>query len=71
MAWKRRRRSLLLVALLTILLGGLSSCATSGGGVTIPRNGGSGVTPAGSYSIPVTISADGVSQTVTLTLTVD
>jgi len=71
LAWTRRRRAFLLAALLTILLGGLSSCATAGSGVTIPPNGSSGVTPAGNYSIPITISANGVSRTVTLTLTVD
>jgi hypothetical protein len=70
----RRRRALLLVALLAILAGGVSSCTSSqiikgsgsGGG-----SSGSGVTPAGTYSIPVTVTSNGISHSITLTLTVD
>ena len=56
----------------TILVGGVTSCASSSivGRGTTPVEG-PGITPAGTYSIPITISADGVSQTVTLSLTVD
>jgi hypothetical protein len=69
----RRRRALLLVALLVILAGGVSSCTSSniiktgGGG----GSSGSGVTPAGTYSIPVTVTSNGISRQITLTLTVD
>jgi hypothetical protein len=68
----RRRRALLLVALLAILAGGVSSCTSSN---IIKANGGgssgSGVTPAGTYSIPVTATSNGISRQITLTLTVD
>jgi len=72
LVWKRRRGLLLLVAMGTILVGGVTSCASSSivGRGTTPVKG-PGITPAGTYSIPITISADGVSQTVTLSLTVD
>jgi hypothetical protein len=70
----RRRRAVLLVALLAILAGGVSSCTSSqiikgsgsGGG-----SGGAGVTPAGTYSIPVTVTSNSISHQITLTLTVD
>ena len=67
--WKRRR-ALLPIALLAILSGGVSSCTSSGGGLTQPPPN-SGVTPAGTYSIPVTASSNGVQHQITLTLTVD
>jgi hypothetical protein len=72
LAWWKKRRFLLLVAMLAIMAGGASSCSGSGGGTggTAPSNG-PGVTPAGTYSIPVTVFASGASHTVTLTLTVD
>jgi hypothetical protein len=72
LAFWRRRKLLLLVALLAILTGGVSSCAGSNiGRSSNPNGGGSGTTPAGSTSIPVTVTANGVSHQVTLTLTVD
>jgi hypothetical protein len=68
-----RRRFLLLLLGLTISVGTfVSGCSSSGGGV-----GGSPpapvtlTTPAGTYSIPVTVSSTGVQHTVTLTLVVD
>jgi hypothetical protein len=68
----RRRKALLLVALLAVLTGGVSSCTSSNvGRSTNPNGGGSGITTAGSYSIPVTVTSNGVSHQVTLTLTVD
>jgi hypothetical protein len=79
--WRRRRKALLLVALLSILVGGISSCTSSGGGSGgTGGESGSGGTPAGTYSIPVSASANGVTRFVTdpttgaqqnLTLTVD
>jgi hypothetical protein len=71
-ALRRRRRGLLLIALLAILAGGVTSCASSGviAGGTVPRSG-PGITPAGTYSIPVTVTANGVAQQTILTLTVD
>jgi hypothetical protein len=71
-ALKRRRRALLLIALLAILAGGVSSCTSSGGGLlsSNPQSG-SGTTPAGTYSIPVSVSSNGVTHQITLTLTVD
>lgn len=72
LAFWRRRKALLLVALLAILMGGVSSCAGSSlGRSSNPNGGSSGMTPAGSYSIPVTVTSNGVSHQITLTLTVD
>jgi hypothetical protein len=59
------------VALLAVLAGGVTSCtASSGGSGGISRTG-SGITPAGTYSVPVTVQSNGVSHRTTLTLTVD
>jgi hypothetical protein len=69
----RRRRALLcLILLLAFAVGGVASCSGSGGG-------GGGVapapvmhsTPAGSYSVSLAISSNGVQHTMTLTLIVD
>jgi hypothetical protein len=74
-AFRRRRRALLLVVSLALLAGGLSSCTSSG---IISGSSGSsgghtttGVTAAGTYSIPITVTSNGVQHQVTLTLTVD
>jgi hypothetical protein len=68
----RRRGLLLLVALLGVLAAGVSSCTTSSGGTGGSPPGGNGSsTPAGTYTIPVSISSTGVSHTMNLTLTVD
>jgi hypothetical protein len=67
-----RRRKALLVALLAILLGGFSGCTESSVGLSSPPpKSGSGITPAGTYSILVTAISNGVQHQVTLTLTVD
>jgi len=72
LALKRRRRALLLIALLAMVAGGVSGCTSSGGGLTQPPpHSGGGTTPAGTYSIPVTVSANGIQHQITLTLTVD
>jgi hypothetical protein len=69
--WKRRR-VLVAVAVLAMLAGGVSSCTSSGGGVVQPPpNSGNNITPAGTYSIPVTVSAGGIQHQITLALTVD
>jgi len=72
LAWRRRRGLLLMLAAL-LVAGGLSSCSGSGGGsgTAPPASSGSANTPAGTYSIPVTIASNGVSHKVTLSLTVD
>jgi hypothetical protein len=71
----RRRRIFQLVLLLAILVSGVSSCAGSGGGSSGGGTGGSGGggsgTPVGTYTIPVTVTANGMSQTLDLVLTVD
>ncbi|MGO9438225.1 MAG: hypothetical protein ACLP00_28470, partial [Terracidiphilus sp.] len=58
---------------LAILVGGLTCCSGSGGGTGGTQSGGQGnsSTPAGTYSIPVTVTSSGVVHTVTLTLIVD
>jgi hypothetical protein len=66
-----RRRALLPIALLFILAGGLSSCTASSGGTGGIPIGGTGTTPAGTYSIPITVQSNGVIHTTALTLTVD
>jgi hypothetical protein len=77
----RGRRGVLQGMVLLIALGavvaGVSSCAKSGGGTggggggTSGAGGGAGTTPAGTYSIPVTVTSTGVSHSVTATLIVD
>jgi hypothetical protein len=74
-AFRRRRRALLLVVLLALLAGGVSSCTSSG--IISGSSGGAGghtttgTTAAGTYSIPITVTSNGVQHQVTLTLTVD
>jgi hypothetical protein len=74
LAWRRRRKAMLLAALLTILAGSVSSCVSSSeiaGGGSGGQSDGPGSTPAGSYSIPVTVTFTGVQHNVTVTLIVD
>jgi hypothetical protein len=67
------RRRLLLVPIFILVSLGVSGCSSSGGGTggTPPPSPTTHTTPAGKYSIPVTVSADGVQHTVALTLVVD
>jgi len=73
----RRRKELLHLILLMVVIGAISSCSGSSGGSTgggKTGGGGSGsgsATPAGTYKVPVTVTSNGVSHPVTLTLTVD
>jgi hypothetical protein len=67
--WKRRK-ALLLIAMLAIAISGVSSCTSSGGGLSQPPPN-SGLTPAGTYSIPITVSSGNIQHQITLTLTVD
>jgi hypothetical protein len=75
LGWKRKRKVLgtvILLVLLAFLVGGVGSCASSGGGTGgLGANAGGLITPAGTYSIPVTVTSTGVSHNATLTLTVD
>ena len=69
----RRRKLLFLALLAAVLAGGVSSC-TSSGTIAGGGSGGAGsssATPAGTYTIPVTVTAAGVSHSVSVTLTVD
>ncbi len=72
-ALARRRKAFLAVLLLVLLASGVSSCTSSSGGTGgIPPAGqSSSHTPPGTYTIPVTVTADGASQAIDLTLTVD
>ena len=85
-ALRQRRKALLLAALLVILLGGVSSCTSSGvpsggngsgggsgGGTCTSSCGGSspGNTAAGTYSVVVTATSNGVQHQTTLMLIVD
>jgi hypothetical protein len=68
----RGRRVFLAVLLLAILAAGISSCTSSSGGTGgTPGGGDKTSTPPGTYTIPVTVTADGLSHAVSLTLTVD
>ena len=68
----RRRSNLFLLVLLAAFLGGVSSCTSSGGGSGGTKgNGGGSNTAPGTYTIPVSVTSMGVSQSVNLTLTVD
>ena len=72
LAWRRRRKILLMAAIWAIMAGGISSCTSSGGGLSgSGGQGGSGSTPAGTYSIPITVVSSGIQHSVTLTLIVD
>ena len=70
--WKRRK-ALFLAVLAAILTAGLSSCASSGGNVSGGSSGGGSgsKTAPGTYTIPVTVSSNGVSHSVSVTLIVD
>jgi hypothetical protein len=71
-ALARRLKALMAIALLAILVGGVSSCASSGVilGGPIPKSG-PGITPAGTYTIPITTTSNGVQHQVTFTVIVD
>jgi hypothetical protein len=77
LGWWKRRRSLWMGAILAILMGSVSSCTSSGGGSGGGPGGGTSgestanATPAGTYTIPVTVTSAGVQHIVNLTLTVD
>jgi hypothetical protein len=76
LGWKKARRTLraaIWVALMAILVGGIGSCANSGGGTGggLGASSSGATTPAGTYSISVTVTSTGVSHNATLTLTVD
>lgn len=73
----RRRRIFAFALLALVLSAGITSCAGAIGGTGGSSNGGTGgtgttgSTPAGTYSVPVTVTSSGLSQSITLTLTVD
>jgi hypothetical protein len=72
LAIRRRRKIFQLAVLLAILACGISSCTSSGGGSGgSGGSGGGGGTPTGTYTIPVTVTANGISHSADLTLTVD
>ena len=73
LAWARRRRVFLFVLVALFFMGGLSSCSGAGGGTggSPPPSTGNTNTPPGTYSIPVAVISNGVTHTVTLSLTVD
>ncbi|MGD0938308.1 MAG: choice-of-anchor D domain-containing protein [Terracidiphilus sp.] len=70
LALRKRRWTLMLIVLAAIAMGGISSCTSSGVGISQPPPH-SGLTPAGTYTIPVTVSSGGIQHQVELTLTVD
>ena len=77
LGWKRHK-ALMLCGLAFLLVAGVTSCTsagpTTGGGSGGNGGGGGGgttSTPAGTYSVPVSATADGVQHSVTVTLVVD
>ena len=76
LAIRRHRKIFQLTVLLAVLACGISSCTSSGGGSGgsgggSGGSGGSSGTPTGTYTIPVTVTSTGITQTVDLVLTVD
>jgi hypothetical protein len=68
----RRGRLFLIALLVAIFMGGITSCVSSGGGGGgSGGKGGGSNTPVGTYTIPVSVSSLGLTQSVNLTLTVD
>ena len=73
LAIRRRRKIFQLAVLLAVLACGISSCTSSGGGTggSGGSGGGGGGTPTGTYTIPVTVTAGGISHVADVVLTVD
>jgi hypothetical protein len=72
LALRRKQAALWLAVMLLICTGGVLGCAGSGGGSGGTSAGGQGnSTTAGTYTIPVTATANGVAHSVTVTLTID
>ncbi len=70
----RRRKLFLLAVFVAIFAAGVSSCTSSGGGTGGGGSGGNGGgsnTPTGTYTIPVSVTSMGITQSVNVTLTVD
>jgi hypothetical protein len=72
-ALRRRRRLLLMAALLAIAAGSVCSCVAAGGlgSGNQQHPSGPGLTPAGSYAIPIVAASTGVQHSVSVSLTVD
>jgi hypothetical protein len=69
---RRARRRLWIAVVAAALTAGVTSCVSSGGGTGGgPPANGPGMTPAGTYSIPVNVESLGLSHSVTISLTVD
>ena len=68
---KRRRKVWLTALLLAMMAGGASSCIVSGGGTGGGGGNIPGTTPTGTYSIQVTVTSNGLSHSIPVTLTVD
>jgi hypothetical protein len=69
----RRRRLLAMLLVLLVAMLAVNGCATAGINPTNGGSGGSGggtTTPAGSYTVPVIVTSNGISHSMTLTLTV-
>ena len=71
LAIRRRQRGAFLLVLLGWCSFGLTSCAGAGRGGAAPPSPTNGTTPAGTYSVVVTATANGLSHKITFTLTVD
>ncbi len=72
LALRKHRKVFLFAMLAAFLFAGVSSCTSSGGGTGgTGGNGGGSNTAPGTYTIPVSVTSMGISQSVNLTLTVD
>ncbi len=71
-AFRRQRKLFLFAVLAGFFACGISSCVSSGGGTggTGGKGGGSD-TPAGTYTISVSVTSTGITRSVNVTLTVD
>ena len=73
-AWRRSRKFLCIIGFLVFAASGVISCSGGGGGSkgsASPPQQTSNNTPAGTYSVGVTATANGVSHKVMVSLTVD
>ncbi len=74
-AFTRRRKNFVPILLASILAVSVTSCISSRGGNGgtggTGRSGSGSTTPPGKYTVPVTVTSTGISQSVNLSLTVD
>ena len=68
---RKRPRKWAALLLLSVSAATVTSCVSASGGSAPTHPSGPGVTPAATYSIPVSVKADGVDHSLTVSLTVE